>query len=109
MDDNGSRAVRNNDDGHGMLKVISWLALILALLALGLAYMAYNRAGQNLSTDVKQGVNQAQDAAGDAANQAEQEAKEAGQAIDAGPDGVDEDDTDTGTGTTPAPGTAPRQ
>ncbi len=97
MDNNGSHAVRS--ESHTGLKLLSWLALLLSLLALGLAYMAYQRTGASLRTDVQQGANQAQDAAGQAGQKVEEKAQGAGQAIDAGPDGVDEDDTQTGGGT----------
>ncbi len=66
---------------------VAWVALVVASLALILAWMAYNRTGadleQQIRTQVQEGLNTAQDAANDA-----------GDAIDAGPDGVDEDDTD---------------
>ncbi len=97
MDNNGSHPVRS--ESHTGMKLLSWLALLLSLLALGLAYMAYQRTGANLKTDVQQGANQAEDAAGNAASKAGDKAQDAGQAIDAGPDGVDEDDTQTGGGT----------
>lgn len=95
MDDNGSHAVRDNNHGHGGMRLLSWLALLLSLLALGLAYMAYQRTGADLSNEVQQQTDQAQDAAGSAADTAEDKAQDAGQAIDAGPDGVDNDDTQT--------------
>lgn len=66
---------------------IAWIALIVAVVALVLAWIAYNRTGtdleQQIQTQVQQGLNAAEDATQDASN-----------AIDAGPDGVDEDDTD---------------
>lgn len=56
---------------------VAWIALIVAIVALVLAWIAYDRTGANLEeqirTQVEQGIN----------------------AVDAGPDGVDEDDTDT--------------
>lgn len=108
MDDNGSHAVRDNNHGHGGMRLLSWLALLLSLLALGLAYMAYQRSGADLSNEVQQKTDQAQDAAGNAADKAEDKAQDAGQAIDAGPDGVDEDDTDATTTPAPAPTTTPQ-
>lgn len=67
--------------------VVGWIALIVAVAALVLAWMAYDRTGANLEqeirTQVQEGINSAQDATNRATD-----------AIDAGPDGVDEDDTD---------------
>lgn len=60
---------------------LTWVAILLSLLALGLAWAAYNRAGANVADQVQQGT------------------QDAGNAIDAGPDGVDQDDTDAGGGT----------
>lgn len=66
---------------------IGWIALIVSLIALVLAWMAYDRTGANLEqqirTQVQEGVNAAEDATDRASD-----------AIDAGPDGIDEDDTD---------------
>ena len=73
--------------------VVAWVALIVAILALILGWIAYNRTGDDLEnqiqTKVQEGINAADNAAKDASN-----------AVDAGPDGVDEDDTDVQT-TTP--------
>ena len=67
--------------------VVAWIALIVAVIALILAWMAYDRTGANLEqqirTQVEESVNATEDATRDASD-----------AIDAGPDGVDEDDTD---------------
>ena len=71
---------------HGA-SIVAWIALVISIIALALAWMAYDRTGANLEqqikTQVQEGINAADDAAQDASN-----------AIDAGPDGVDEDDTD---------------
>ncbi len=68
--------------------IISIIALLVAIAALALAWMAYDRTGANLEqqirTQVQEGINAADDAT-----------QRATDAIDAGPDGVDEDDTDT--------------
>lgn len=74
------------------------IALIVAVTALALAWIAYNRTGADLEDQVRQEVNSALDSAGqsaeDAADDIEQGARETEQRIDEGPDGVDEDDTD---------------
>lgn len=70
--------------------LIGWIALVVAIVALALAWVAYDRTGANLEeqirTQVQEGINAADNAADRAAD-----------AIDAGPDGVDEDDTDVNT------------
>ncbi|MES2630391.1 MAG: hypothetical protein V4611_00320 [Patescibacteria group bacterium] len=69
---------------------VAWAALIVGIVALILAWMAYNRAGadleQQIQTQVEKSLNATQDATQDASD-----------AVDAGPDGVDEDDTDVNT------------
>ena len=75
---------------------VAWIALIAALLALTLAWMAYNRTGDDLENRIQQGVQ-------DAMVGAERGVNEGVNTLDEGPDGVDEDDTDTtapGAGTT---------
>jgi hypothetical protein len=81
--------------------VVAWIALVISIIALIIAWMAYNRTGADLEKQiqiqVEKGINAAEDATQDASD-----------AVDAGPDGVDEDDTDTGTGTdTTEPTTQP--
>ena len=75
---------------------VAWIALIIAIIALVLGWIAYNRTGEDLEnqirTQVEQGLNTAEEATQDATN-----------AIDAGPDGVDEDDTDVPPATTTQP------
>lgn len=82
-------------------KVVMWLALLIAIIALVLAWMAYNRTGEDLDKkiqdQVQQSINETQNATQDAANATQDAAQDAAEAIDAGPDGVDEDDTDTTT------------
>lgn len=67
--------------------VVAWIALIVSVLALILAWVAYNRTGADLEdqiqTQVEQSINATEEATDDAVD-----------AVDAGPDGVDEDDTD---------------
>ena len=36
--------------------VVAWLAMIIAILALILAWMAYNRAGEDLATRIREGI-----------------------------------------------------
>jgi len=67
--------------------VVGWIALIVAIIALAIAWMAYNRTGANLEEEVRIQVEKSLNAAEDAT-------QDASDAIDAGPDGVDEDDTD---------------
>lgn len=67
--------------------VVGWIALVVAIIALVLAWMAYDRTGANLEEQIRTQVQQGIDAADKAAD-------DASDAIDAGPDGVDEDDTD---------------
>lgn len=70
--------------------VVAWIALIVAIVALIIAWMAYNRTGADLEQQIQTQVEQSLNAAEDAT-------QEATDAIDAGPDGVDEDDTDVNT------------
>ncbi len=77
----------------GAASAVAWLALIVAIVALILAWVAYNRTGEDLENQIQTQVEQS-------LNTAEDATQEAGDAIDAGPDGVDEDDTDVQT-TTP--------
>ncbi|HSH55950.1 MAG TPA: hypothetical protein VK983_03930 [Candidatus Limnocylindrales bacterium] len=109
MDTDGSHAV-GKQKSHALSRIAAWLALLLSLVALGLAYSAFNRTGANVRDAAQQTTNQVEEKAGDAANQAGQKAQDAGQAIDAGPDGVDQDDTNAPTTTTPTtPQSAPSQ
>lgn len=68
--------------------LLTWVALIVALLALWLSWMAYERTGANLDEKIRQGVQQG-------LQETQQGLQQTENAIDAGPDGVDEDDTDT--------------
>lgn len=70
--------------------VVAWIALIVAIIALAIAWMAYNRTGEDLENQIQQQVEKSLNAAEDAT-------QDASDAIDAGPDGVDEDDTDVNT------------
>lgn len=72
---------------HRGASAVAWIALIIALVALTLGWIAYNRTGVDLEDQIKSQVEQSVDATQDAT-------REASDAVDAGPDGVDEDDTD---------------
>ncbi len=72
---------------------VAWIALVVAILALILGWIAYNRTGEDLENQIQTQVQEGINAADDAAQSTEE-------AVDAGPDGVDEDDTDVQT-TTP--------
>lgn len=69
---------------------IAWIALIVALIALTLGWIAYNRTGADLEDQIQTQVQQAVDNSDEAV-------EDASNAVDAGPDGVDEDDTDVNT------------
>ena len=69
---------------------VAWIALLVAIVALIIAWMAYERTGADLERQIQTQVQQGLEAA-------ENATREAGDAIDAGPDGVDEDDTDVNT------------
>jgi membrane protein implicated in regulation of membrane protease activity len=68
--------------------LLTWAALIVALLALWLAWAAYDRTGGDLDQRIQEQVQQTSQDAQEGAGAIEE-------AVDAGPDGVDEDDTDT--------------
>lgn len=99
--------LRGHRAGHGTT-VVAWIALLLAVAALALAWTAFNRTGEDLEQRIQQSVNEsiqateqgaenAGDALQDTGEAVGDAAEDTGEAIDAGPDGVDEDDTDTGT------------
>jgi hypothetical protein len=67
--------------------IIGIIALIISIAALALAWMAYDRTGANLEQEIKTQVQQGVDSA-------QRATERATDAIDKGPDGVDEDDTD---------------
>ncbi|PLS82051.1 hypothetical protein CYG49_00240 [Candidatus Saccharibacteria bacterium] len=89
------------DRGSG---VIAWIALIIAIIALALSWVTYNRTGPDLEDRIQQQVQesgqQTQEAVQDGAQNAEDGVREGAQNLDQGPDGVDENDTDTNGGTT---------
>lgn len=73
---------------------VAWTALVLALLSLVIAWLAYNRSGKDLEDTVgdnlqngAQQINNAADDAGDAAQDATDATE---RELDTGPDGVDD-------------------
>lgn len=72
--------------------LLAWIALIAALIALWLAWVAYDRTGTDLDERIQQEVRQG--------------VQGAENVLDAGPDGIDEDDTET---TSPQPAPTPAQ
>ena len=68
-------------------KLLSWLALLVATLALILAWWAFNRTGEDLEDRIQRGIQESM-------VNVEQGVDNGAQTIDEGPDGVDEDDTD---------------
>ena len=99
-DDNNTRTVRDDrvvhdhhDNGWSdtLARALAGLALVLSLVALTLGWMAYNRTGEDLEDRIQRGVTDAVNATADTAKDAVNNTE---RAIDAGPDGVDEDDTD---------------
>lgn len=75
-------------DRKGGSSFVSWLALILAVLALVVAWMAYNRSGQDLETRIRQQVNES-------VNSSRDEVQEGTDAVDDATDNVDETDNTT--------------
>lgn len=99
MNDREGYVAVDRGAGRGTTAV-AWIALLLSLLALALAFTAFSR-----TSDID---NRIREGAQDAGQSVERGTQDATDAVDAGPDGVDEDDTDTGTGggttpTDPAP------
>lgn len=86
MADRDDVVLTNRGAGRGTT-LVAWIALIVALLALWLAWMAYDRTGADLDERIQQQVQES-------AQDINQGAQETTEAIDAGPDGIDEDDTD---------------
>jgi hypothetical protein len=53
--------IREVRDKGAMTKLVAWLALLLSIGALTLAWMAYNRSGKDLETGAANRVNQTVD------------------------------------------------
>lgn len=56
--------------------MISWIALIVAILALIVGWIAYNRTGVDLETQIQREVNQAAGEANQELNEAEREVRD---------------------------------
>lgn len=52
------RPVESDRSAGGGTTAVAWIALVAALLALALAWMAYNRTGENLEDRIQDAVNQ---------------------------------------------------
>lgn len=83
----------NRSAGGVAATTIAVIALIVGIIALWLAWVAYERTGADLDRRIQEATQQAW-------QNLEQGAQNTEEAIDAGPDGVDQDDTNTNT-TTP--------
>ena len=83
------RVDRHVNDGwtDTLARVLAGLALVIGLLGFIVAWQAYDRTGDKLDQRIKDGVNASVNTVRDGVNNA-------ADAIDAGPDGVDGDDTD---------------
>lgn len=75
---------------QGFSGVISIIALVVAIAAFILAWTAYERTGADLDERIREATVQS-------AETIEQGVEQGADAIDKGPDGVDQDDTDTTT------------
>jgi len=73
---------------------IGWLALIIAILALVIAWIAYNRTGANLEDTVQRQVSETLQATDKATEEAGRDAQQGADTVerglDVGPDGVDD-------------------
>lgn len=53
------REVIHERRGGAWTTFLSWLAILLAIAALALAWVAYNRTGEDLENRIQQGINEA--------------------------------------------------
>lgn len=71
-----------------------WVAIIIAVVALILSWIAYNRTGEDLENQIQREVDNAVMQVDDAAQETGQEVQEGADAVeegvDTGPDGVDD-------------------
>lgn len=87
MEDNYNR--RNNNSA------VAWVAILVAVIALFISVLAYNRSGEDLGTQINEGVDntvqELEEATPENAGESAQEATDrTEEAIDNGPDGVDD-------------------
>lgn len=75
---------------QGFSGVVAMIALVIAIAAFILAWMAYERTGADLDERIREAAEQS-------AQTIERGVEQGAEAIDKGPDGVDQDDTDTTT------------
>jgi len=68
----------------------SRIAVILAIIALALAWLAYNRTGKDLEDSAGDAVKTIQEGSSDAGQAAQEGADAVEQGVDTGPDGVDD-------------------
>jgi hypothetical protein len=70
------------------------IALVISLTALGLAWAAYNRSGEDLENQIQQGIEESTERTQQAAEEAGEATQDASDAVergvDTGPDGVDD-------------------
>lgn len=93
MADTTTREIVHDRKGNG----VAWLALFIAVVALFIAWMAYNRTGEDLENRIQQQVNQA-------ADEVQQRTPEVD--VDVDPPQDQQDNTDT-TNTSPTTETQP--
>lgn len=84
-------AVYDNNRGPS---AVAWTALVISILALVIAWLAYNRSGRDLEDTVGDALEnttqQVDDAANDAGDAAQEGADAIEEGVDTGPDGVDD-------------------
>lgn len=98
MDNNhvNERPVATREVHHGGAagrgtSAVAWIALLLSLLALTLAWTAFNRTGEDLENRIQQGVNSAAESVEQSTDTTQQEAQ---------PEAGSSSETDTTTDTT---------
>lgn len=89
---------RYDNDGTTVVRTagstLAVIALVISLTALGLAWAAYNRSGEDLESQIQQGIEESTESTQDAAEEAGEAGQDASDSIergiDTGPDGVDD-------------------
>lgn len=73
---------------------VAWTALVIAIISLVIAWMAYNRSGRDLEDRINDAIENASQQVEDASQEAGEDAQQGTDAveegIDAGPDGQDD-------------------